>query len=416
VTRSPGMIDRRSFVRGAALAAAGAAPVAAIAAGGEAARCPARPGSWIPSEDLLADLPRLMRVAGVPGLAIAIVDKRRLAWSRSFGVKNILTGDPVTDETRFEAASMSKPVFAYMVMRLVDEGRLDLDRPLVRYRRPDYLGDDPNLDLVTARDVLRHSSGLPDWGAAPLVTAFRPGTRYLYSGEGIMWLQLVVEQIMGAGLDTLMRARLFDPAGMSRSTFGWTEEVARSAVYGHSAPDDNERKLPAQPTRELGNRLLPIAAQWGRPISSWTYDDQIRAMRELDPAAVPTTHDTLVNAAGGLLTTVSDYARFMTLMMEGRSRAPWEISEASRQAMLTPQLAVRGGDVSRGLGWELEQSREGRLFEHSGSNYGIFRTLGVGDAESGRAIVIFTNGANGNLLAARIVRAATGRELLKFLV
>lgn len=372
--------------------------------------------TWIPSGELVRDLPRLMRIAGVPGAAIAVVDRRKLAWSRSFGVKNILTRDPVRDDTLFEAASMTKPVFAYVVMRLADEKRLDLDKPLVQYRRPANLGSDPNLERITARHVLEHSSGLPNWASEPLVTSSAPGSRYSYSGEAFIWLQLVVETILGMGLGSVMRAKLFDPAGMTHSSFGWDEEIAGLAVYGHSEPPEGEQTLPAQPTRELGNRLLPVATKWRKPIAGWTYEDSIAAMRETDPRTPPSTHDLLVNSAGGLLMTASDYAKFMALMMDRPGRAAWEISDAARQAMLTPRLDVRGRDISRGLGWELEQSPAGPLFQHSGSNYGIFKTMGVGDARSGRAIVIFTNAANGNALAARIIRQATGIDRLKSLI
>jgi CubicO group peptidase (beta-lactamase class C family) len=404
------MLGRRALLVGsAALIAGGLIPVRARAAGqgsdGNAA--------WIPSDELVRELPRVMRTAGVPGAAIAVVDRGKFAWSRSFGVKNILTRDPVREDTLFEAASMTKPVFAYVVMRLVDEQRLDLDRPLVAYRRPAYLGDDPNLERITARHVLEHSTGLPNWAYEPLVTSEAPGSGYTYSGEGFIWLQLVVETIMGMGLGSVMQAKLFDPAGMPHSTFGWDEEIARSAVFGHSEPSEGEQKLPAQPTRELGERLLPVASRWRKPIASWTYEDSVAAMRETDPKTPPTTHDLVVNSAGGLLTTVSDYAKFMALMTDRPARADWEISDAARQAMLTPQLGARAGDTSRGLGWELEQSSAGLLFEHSGSNYGIFKTLGVGDARNGRAIVVFTNGANGNALAVRIIREATRLDLLK---
>jgi len=372
--------------------------------------------TWIPSGELVRDLPRLMRIAGVPGAAIAVVDRGKLAWSGSFGVKNILTRDPVRDDTLFEAASMTKPVFAYVVMRLADEKRLDLDKPLVQYRRPVNLGSDPNLERITARHVLEHSSGLPNWASEPLVTSSAPGSRYSYSGEAFIWLQLVVETIMGMGLGSVMRAKLFDPAGMPSSSFGWDEEIAGLAVYGHSEPPEGEQTLPAQPTRELGNRLLPVAAKWRKPIAGWTYEDSIAAMHETDPETPPSTHDLLVNSAGGLLMTASDYAKFMALMMDRPERAAWEISDAARQAMLNPRLDVRGRDISRGLGWELEQSPEGLLFQHSGSNYGIFKTMGVGDARSGRAIVVFTNAANGNALAARIIRQATGIDRLKSLI
>lgn len=357
-----------------------------------------------------------MRIAGVPGIAIAVVDRGRLAWSRGFGVKNILTRDPVREDTLFEAASMTKPVFAYVVMRLVDEKRLDLDTPLVTYRRPANPGNDPNLDRITARQVLVHSTGLPNWSAEPLVTSQAPGSGYSYSGEAFVWLQLVVEKIMGTSLGNVMREKLFAPAGMSRSSFGWDEAIARALVFGHSEPPEGEQKLPAQPTRDMGARMLAVASRRRKPIASWTYEDSVEAMRETDPKTPPSTHGLLVNSAGGLLMTASDYARFMVLMMDRPERAAWEISDAARQAMLTPLLDIRGRDISRGLGWELEQSPGGPLFQHSGSNYGIFKTLGVGDARRGRAIVVFTNAANGNALAARIVREATGIDRLKSLI
>lgn len=406
-------LGRRALLVGSAAMTVGGAAAA------RAQTNPASPdadSAWIPSEALVGELPRLMRIAGVPGVAIAVVDRGRLAWSRGFGVKNILTRDPVREDTLFEAASMTKPVFAYAVMRLADEKRLDLDAPLVAYRRPDHLGDDPNLERITARHVLEHSTGLPNWASAPLVTRSAPGSVYSYSGEAFVWLQLVVETIMGMGLGDVMRTRLFEPAGMSSSSFGWDEAIAAAAVYGHSEPPEGEATLPPQPTRELGDKLLPIAVKRRKPIASWTYEDSVAAMREMDPKAVPSTHDLLVNSAGGLIMTASDYARFMALMMDRRDRAAWEIGEAARQAMLTPRIDVRGRDIARGLGWELEQSPAGPLFQHSGSNYGIFKTLGVGDARNGRAIIVFTNAANGNALAARIVRAATGIDRLKTLI
>lgn len=407
------MLRRRAMLIGsAALIAGGAAPARARTV----TQCLDDKTDWIPPDNLVRALPRLMRIAGVPGAAIAVVDRGKLAWSESFGVKNVLTRDPVREDTLFEAASMTKPVFAYVVMRLVDEHRLDLDKPLVAYRRPTNLGADSNLERITARHVLEHSTGLPNWASEPLVTNSTPGSRYTYSGEAFIWLQLVVETIMGMGLGSVMQAKLFDPAGMSNSSFGWDADIARAAVFGHSEPPEGEQILPLQPTRQLGDRLLPIASRWRKPIAAWTFEDSTAAMRETDPKTPPSTHDLLVNSAGGLLTTVSDYAKFMALMMDRRRRSAWEIRDAARQAMLTPQLEVRGRDITRGLGWELEQSSTGSLFQHSGSNYGIFKTLGVGDARHGRAIVVFTNATNGNALAARIVRQATGIDRLKSLV
>ena len=136
---------------------------------------------WIPPEDFLADLPRQMRALGVPGIGMAVVERGEPVWSRGFGVVHAGRGTPIADTTLFEVASLSKPVFAYLALQLVDRGELSLDRPLVEYLRPGYLGNGPWVDAITARDVLRHSTGLPDWrkdpAHEPLVPAVAPGVR-----------------------------------------------------------------------------------------------------------------------------------------------------------------------------------------------------------------------------------------------
>ena len=261
----------------------------------------------------------LMEVAAVPGVSMAVGRAGKVVWSGHFGVRNAITKEPVTDDTLFEAASMTKPPFAYIAMKLVDENRLELDRPLVRYRRPPHLGSDPELERITVRDVLRHTSGLPNWADGPLVTISRPGAAYTYSGEAFVWLQLIIEQVTGEGLGGLMERMLFGPAGMSHSTMGWTRSVGAAAAYGHDAGDGGQPVVAVQPTRVLGDALLPIAERMHKPIAHWTYEDQVRGMQEAVPATKPVPHELLVNAAGGLMTTASDYIRFMALMMDGHA-------------------------------------------------------------------------------------------------
>ena len=138
VSPPPSPARRRFMAMGALSGLATLAPFCAIAAA-----CRKRSGAWIPSHDFLAELPRIMEAFAVPGVAIAVVDEGEVVWSRPFGVTNALTRTPVDARTVFEDASLSKPVFAYLVMQLVDQGLIDLDRPLVRYRRPDYLAEHP---------------------------------------------------------------------------------------------------------------------------------------------------------------------------------------------------------------------------------------------------------------------------------
>lgn len=402
---------------------------ATLAAGGAFARsgllraaCRDDDTSWIPTTPFLERLPRLMQAMALPGLAIAVVDGARVAWTHVAGVMDVRSRASVDDRTLFEAASLSKPVFAYMVLQLSDAGLVDLDRPLVQYRRPDDHSDDPLLDLVTARDVLRHSSGLPNWRTHPatekLVPAFKPGTRISYSGEAYFWLQLVVEAITGQSLDDTMQARLFGPAGMNQSSYGWNADIAARSVYGHNGPDRRDAPMPPQGQRELWNAAAPIAARIGKPLSSWTWADAQRALPEVianAPAGLVTwPGDLIANAAASLRTTAADYARFITLMMEGRTRASWEIREATRRAMLAPQLHTPERVVDKGLGWGLETTPIGPVFYHGGSNGGIFKDFVVGDAARRRGIVVMTNGAGGTAVYQRIVRDATGLDLLAF--
>lgn len=410
--------SRRRFLGASALSGlAGLAPLDALAA-----LCAKDGGPWIPSDAFLAELPRLMQAFAVPGVGIAVVEDGEVAWSRGFGVTNATTRVPVDARTVFEDASLSKPVFAYLVMQLVDQDLIDLDRPLVRYRRMDYLAEHPWIERITARDVLRHSTGLPNWRKSPatekLVPMVEPGKRIDYSGEAIFWLQLVVETVTGQSLDKSMQAHLFGPAGMKDSSYTWNNDLAGCSVYGHRRHDATESGLPPQMFREQWSIAQQVADRWGKPLSAWKYDDAARALPEvmaLAPAGLVTwPGDIVANAAASLRSTVQDYATFLTLMMARKQRGSWEVAEATRQAMLTPQISIPGRWTEKGLGWNMEQTRDGPVFYHSGSNGDIFKNFAVGDAQRRRGIVVLTNGGSGSFVHQRVVRAATGYDLLSY--
>ena len=99
----------------------------------------------------------------IPGISVAVIKDSQVVYHRGFGVKNAATREPVRDDTVFEAASMTKPVFAYTVLRLVDRGVLDLDTPLYTYFPYDDIADDDRYKLITARMVLTHRTGFPNW-------------------------------------------------------------------------------------------------------------------------------------------------------------------------------------------------------------------------------------------------------------
>jgi CubicO group peptidase (beta-lactamase class C family) len=399
---------RRHFLLAAATAAYGATALTATAK----ARSP---GSWIPTASQADSLEPLMSVAGVPGMAIGVLERGRLAWQRQLGVADAVSRVKVDADTLFEAASTSKPVFAYAVLRLVDRGVLDLDRALANYLRPPYLPADARLDRITARHVLTHSSGLPNWSqesnAETFLPAFEPGTRYRYSGEGFFWLQLVAEKLTGKGLDALMRELVFEPAGMTRSRFVLDAESLSNLAAGHISG----RRAPQQGLRDIVGLVSPLAKTWGKPVREWAHEDWLRSAAALDPGR-PTQRVRFQNAAASLFTTVADYARFLGGILDPSGSTPWRISEELRRAMLSPLLAVQPGlPLWRGLGWSIERCGNDLRFGHEGNNDGRFTAYVGAEVRGARGLIVFANDGAGFGLYQYIARALTDGDQLSFM-
>jgi CubicO group peptidase (beta-lactamase class C family) len=353
-----------------------------------------------------------MDLASTPGLAIVVVDSNEVVWSRAIGLANAETKAAIQADTVFPAASLGKPVFAWVVFKLVEEGKIDLDRPLVSYYRPEDLPDDPRLAEITARHVLSHTTGLRNWRNRidqKLVPDFQPGSRFQYSGEGFYWLQQAVETVTGQPVDRVMRERLFEPANLPRATYGWSRDHDAWTAAGHTS----RGAVGNQFTRTLGNKLIVIAEKWGKPISEWTSADGFRALPEADPSLPKLPNYVIPNVAGGLLCTAAEYARFMTLLHANRRPGPWEISEPSRTAMLSPKVELKPS-LSWGQGVGLEHQGSRRFFWHWGDN-GIYRNFMLGEPARGRGIAVFTNAEGGPKVYQRIITAATGLDLAAFL-
>ncbi len=190
-------------------------------------------------------VPELMRAAGVPGLSLAIINDSRIVYSRGFGLRNTETNAPVTEETVFEAGSLSKHVFTYVVLRLAEQGRINLDQPLHRYLPWADIEQDERYRLITARMVLSHTSGFVNlrWlnPNQRVDIKFTPGERFGYSGEGFRYLQLVVERITGQNLNELIKAQVFEPLGMRRSFMVWGPEIVSNFATGY---DESQRSVP----------------------------------------------------------------------------------------------------------------------------------------------------------------------------
>lgn len=318
-------------------------------------------------------IPPLMRDGEVPGLAVALVHDGQIVWHRGFGVKNSRTNDSVDDSTVFEAASLSKPVFAYAVLQLVDSGRLDLDHSLDDYLPGAYATDgDPRLHQITARRVLSHTTGFPNWRSGDTLRMyFAPGERFSYSGEGYVYLARVVERITGEPLNDFVTRTVFRPLGMTHSSYLWRPEYDQATTWYHN-------------TR-------------GEP-----------AMRRPSPD--------VANPAASLRTTAADYGRFVVAVLRGA-----ELKAETRRAMSTTQSQVlEGGSttinrpharpfpgVTWGLGWGLQATPEGSSLWHWGNN-GDAKAYVVARERDRSGIVILTNSTYGLSIVPEIVEASLG--------
>jgi CubicO group peptidase (beta-lactamase class C family) len=320
-----------------------------------------------------------MAQADVAGLSVALVRDFEVAWQRGFGHADATTGAPVTPDTVFQAASVSKPLFAYTVLKACADGLLDLETPLSDYLPEPYIPDDPRLGRITARHVLGHTPGFPNWRPkdGDLRIHFAAGARFAYSGEGYMYLQRVVEHLSGQPLDAWMRARLLDPLDLGYSSYVWSDAYETLVARGH----DEEGK-----PQELGRMREP-------------------------------------NAAYSLYTTPAELARFVTaLLAPPDDSACLSADQVAR--MLTPQVPVNdaGFDAARpasevhddehiswGLGWGLQHTPgdEAFAFWHWGDN-GDYHAFVIGFPGQRSGMVCMTNSRNGRALWGHVFGLAFG--------
>jgi CubicO group peptidase (beta-lactamase class C family) len=334
----------------------------------------------------------LLDSADVAGLCLGIVNGHSILFVKGYGYKNKATGTLNDSATCFYAASLAKPLFAYLVMQLVDENKISLDKPLYTYLPkplPAYsaytdLEGDQRWKLITARHCLSHTTGFPNWrflnaqtGAydekGKLAIYFTPGERYAYSGEGLVLLQLVVERITGQSLEQLAQQRVFKPLGMQRTSFLWQPAFESDFALGHNMNGDT----------------------------------------------IPKDRRTEANAAGSMETTIADYTRFVAAILQGKG-----LSKKSREEMLSLQIPIytkrqfpslntdttsenKRIDLGYGLGWGLFKSSYGKAFFKEGHGEG-WQHYVIGFPEKQYAAIILTNSDNGESLFKQLVEELTG--------
>lgn len=327
-----------------------------------------------------------MALASVPGASWAVLDDGAEPVSSAEGYAKAGEVKAIPD-TLFEAASLSKPVLAAAIHDLVRNGRVDLDEPVAKHI--DFTSDAATR-TTTPRHLLSHSSGLPNWrteAGSDLVSRFKPGSDFRYSGEGYTLLARLAEVVTGQTAAEVVRSRVLTPAGMTRSSYGWSADQSPLVAWAHDAGGElMADKGPAkfQAGRDAGPR---------RSVEAWTQDDRIAAAKALGKPPLPVFMTP--NMAAGLWTTAADYARFVRFAR----RYP---------AMNTPTVTVEGS-LAWGLGWGLEQSGSSRFAWHWGANDGVANLFAL-DVASGDGLVVLTNGAGGQRVYERAARVRFGRE------
>lgn len=354
------------------------------------------------------DIERWMRLASVPGLAMARVEGATIT-TRAFGARRAGGPADVSDDTIFAAASLSKPVFAYLVHALVLEGALSLDRPLHEYLPLPNPGDE-RARRITARHVLGHSTGWRNWrfnASQTLTSDFEPGSRFGYSGEGFFYLQRVVERVTGRAFSALVRERVLRPLEMASTSFAWLPDLEGRRASGHT-----NRGNPAQEYGlPLRAALARMARARGTSVEELATDDTERALREAEPSLAPLGNFMSPNAAASLTTTAADYAGFLRHLVTARDGGG--AAAGIVEAMATPTTPIND-EVRWGAGTGLQVNGARTTLWHWGDNPG-FKNIFLADTSARRAIVVFTSGDAGRSVYERVVRSELGEDQPAFL-
>lgn len=355
-------------------------------------------GYEIEKEQLTLKIKSLMESADVSGLAVSILNNRESVYQETFGYRNWSTKDTLKNNSIFYGASLSKAVFAVLVMQLVEEGKINLDTPLQNYLEkplPEYefnrnwigyndLKEDKRYERITARMCLSHTTGFPNWRFltknsfdinGKLYFQFEPGTHYSYSGEGFSLLQFVVEKLTGKGLEEIAQERIFQPLGMKRTSYIYVfrDEFKNQYVYGS---DKNQKVIPFDEADEAG-------------------------------------------AAGSLSTTLEDYSKFIEAVMKQKL-----INKESLDEMFKEQISINSKqqfgpnalvetnenkniNLSYGLGWGLLESPYGYGAFKEGHAEG-FQHYSIIFPDQQIGIIFLSNSDNGESIFKELLEISIG--------
>ena len=324
-------------------------------------------GQKTPSYEFEKSLPAWQQEDNVPAVAVGIIENGQMVYSKVFGEQR--KGIPASEQTLFTVASLTKPIFATTALHLIEKNVLGLDEPLYRYHIDPDLKEDQHLKKLTARFVLSHQSGFVNWRnmspSKKLKFNFEPGSQYLYSGEGYEYLRKAIENKTGKNLSQLASETLFQPLGLTAIDFTWN-------------------------------------ANWSMEYVAYPYNNKLEEYNY-----APRTE---LNAAAGLLTTISDYTKLCAFVIRGEG-----LSTSLFKELMKPQVQVKE-NLFYGLGWEVipELSNKESVIMHSGDENGI-KTMVVLLPKSKKGIVVFTNADDGFKVYQKVIESylTEGKEIFE---
>lgn len=300
----------------------------------------------------------------VPGLSYCFICEGQARQAEALGVKNTVTGAAMQADTMFEAASLTKPLFATLVMRLVDKGIIPLDQPLSSMVPSVRLSEDERFYRLTVRQILSHGTGLPGWADKPLRFLFDPGESFSYSGEAYYYLHKIVNEITGKDFVEHFKDEFFTPLKMNNSRAIWDASILSKMTNKF---DRNGKMAPLRDFVDLGGN-----------------------------APEP-------NAAWSLYSGAEDYAKFLLEILNHKGH----LSAHSFKDMTTAQNNA-GNNISWGLGWGIPV-KEPSVIWHWGDNGG-YRSFAVLDLLTGDGACIFCNAEGGTDLCTAFLARMTDSE------
>ncbi|MEL7118800.1 MAG: serine hydrolase [Bacteroidota bacterium] len=292
----------------------------------------------------------LLKEYEIPGLAIAIIKDGEVNSLSHHGVKSNDTQKAVEHNTIFGAASLSKPVFAYAVMKLVKQGKIDLDKPVYLYLKNRELEYDKRYKTITTRMLLSHSGGLPNWRKDDLRLVHDPGSNFQYSGEGYVYLSKVIEHILQKPINQVMRELVFQPLGMNNSSFIWEDRFQ----VNFASPHDYT----------------------GTPKPNWRPEDPV--------------------IASSLQTTAADYAKFMIAVLKGE-----DLSKSAQSDIGKPQIKI-DDSLAWGLGWGIRKAEKNEYLWQWGDN-GTYKAFAMMYPDREEGMVFFVNSYKGLRMLPKII-------------